>query len=717
MIKRIELNNFKQHGSRVFEFTEGLNLITGPNYSGKTTILYAILYALGGATHVPGTNIQKMGTNTGLSVVMEFSAGEDDYKVVRRKSGAYLYRGEEVLASGTTAVNERVEEILGMGMKRFRQLKYAEQKKAHALLTTGAAELHQILDDLHGVGQVNDALERLKDIISAAAGALEVLKHEEPAPLEADVARVEEEISGRKILLAVEEATQSGLQTEVDALAETVTGLEAGEREFNRVEALRNRLYAAADPLEERARGLQEKITMTDEQLADLGDNIKTMTDELARLIVVKGEITAAVKRRDELQVKLEKTEKALASAKASVSAVQAEMGNFPLRLQELTSEAEKLEAREHSANFERETALGEMVRLRAAADAAECPTCGRAYEGCAPVSEEEIDVHRVRAAAMQEEIDRVKAARKEVQARLVRLRSDKADLDRSYDREIELAGTVRELATELDGLRDITSGTAPNVAAYSDQLNKLKDTFTDQWRYRNEFEEAMQKLARARQAIKDAPPLPVYHREALTQARAALREAEEALNAAVGRAGFVKHEIATLGLSLKYLRERLAAVIRGNAEYRAKASRHANAKALQKYLKDNRDRYASEIWEFFLATASEFVSNCTSGSLSGIRRNDAGQFTYLKDGYEMGLKDASGAQEAIMGLGVQFALADSAMCPLDTLLVDEPTADMDPEHSMATTAMLASRGRQVIAISHREMDSSLCSNMITLAG
>ena len=67
------------------------------------------------------------------------------------------------------------------------------------------------------------------------------------------------------------------------------------------------------------------------------------------------------------------------------------------------------------------------------------------------------------------------------------------------------------------------------------------------------------------------------------------------------------------------------------------------------------------------------------------------------------------------MGLAVQFALATSAPCPLDIIIVDEPTADMDPERSLATTMMLSTAGRQVIMISHSQMDNSICENTIAL--
>ena len=55
MLLSLSLRNFKKHESLDVDFTAGLNGIYGSNYKGKTTILYGILFALGGASQVPGT--------------------------------------------------------------------------------------------------------------------------------------------------------------------------------------------------------------------------------------------------------------------------------------------------------------------------------------------------------------------------------------------------------------------------------------------------------------------------------------------------------------------------------------------------------------------------------------------------------------------------------------------------------------------------------------
>ena len=65
MLERLELNNFKKHEHLVLDFTAGLNGVTGPNYRGKTTVLYGILYCLGGARLVPGSRLQTRAPTAG----------------------------------------------------------------------------------------------------------------------------------------------------------------------------------------------------------------------------------------------------------------------------------------------------------------------------------------------------------------------------------------------------------------------------------------------------------------------------------------------------------------------------------------------------------------------------------------------------------------------------------------------------------------------------
>ena len=48
MIDNIRLQNFRSYGDDTFEFGAGVNIIVGPNASGKTNLLESILAEVGG---------------------------------------------------------------------------------------------------------------------------------------------------------------------------------------------------------------------------------------------------------------------------------------------------------------------------------------------------------------------------------------------------------------------------------------------------------------------------------------------------------------------------------------------------------------------------------------------------------------------------------------------------------------------------------------------
>jgi len=121
------------------------------------------------------------------------------------------------------------------------------------------------------------------------------------------------------------------------------------------------------------------------------------------------------------------------------------------------------------------------------------------------------------------------------------------------------------------------------------------------------------------------------------------------------------------------------------------------------------------EVWATLMADASQLVSQATAGALGSMERTEDGQFSYQEGEHSYAVSEASGAQQAIMGLAVQTALAKVLPPVFDVLLVDEPSADMDDEHSMTLSMLLPSRAAQVICVSHARMDSSTCANVIDL--
>ena len=146
MLTKLTLENFKKHMGLVVDLTNGLNLITGKNYTGKSTLLQAIRYSFEGATAIPGGKATStLHGEKNHKVELCFQVNDHDYVVTRTLTKATLTRDGEVIAKSASAVTTHLAELLGMSGQRFGQLRYAQQKKTDALLTLGATELHKIV--------------------------------------------------------------------------------------------------------------------------------------------------------------------------------------------------------------------------------------------------------------------------------------------------------------------------------------------------------------------------------------------------------------------------------------------------------------------------------------------------------------------------------------------------------------------------------------------
>ena len=155
-------------------------------------------------------------------------------------------------------------------------------------------------------------------------------------------------------------------------------------------------------------------------------------------------------------------------------------------------------------------------------------------------------------------------------------------------------------------------------------------------------------------------------------------------------------------------------------AEQRAESAKKAAAElglvqALAKFLRKNRDRYQAAIWEQLLSYANAFIAEATSGTISRLSRSDDGTFVYHEDGFEMGVADASGMQEAILGTALKLSLGAALGVPAGVMIFDEVTAAGEESVALAVTGLLARQSSQVILISHREADSAVADHVIRL--
>lgn len=734
MLERLELNYFKKHEHLVVDFTAGLNGIVGPNWRGKTTVLYGILFCLGGARFVPGKRLQTRGTNSGFRQVLWFSIpGLGRYRIERTKSGAALTELcedgiEQPVATGTRPVNQAVARLVGMPLKRFVQIKYAKQRAASALLQFGSTELFKIITELTGLERVSLVLDRvgaqlktwrqvldeapLTDLSEQQTQLLAWVDDE--TELQTEITEIELEIETLQVLRESTAITERRLGEAQTAVYSAETSLRHADREFELAqdalgEAERRLAEFRGAPIAEAELGRMEGAARA------LDARLQGARQAFARLAQVKDEVGPAQAQYQVAQRKIDPLRQAEADAGKEAEQY------------DLEALREALAADKAAVGVQSE----KLQQLIEDGRSGVCQGCQRPYDVFDPASHaEHVEQQQATVRLLQDKVgvndallqrgERAVRVRKEAESTLQRAESALAGQLATCNRlmaqlaeaeqavlDLEQPDTLKAQLEELqqtitrgrhDGQRQATLADAvENAQGYLRQRDKEKRLAVSALQQiREEHQVEALNLGAALQEARD---------KALRE-DAELRRRRESLNNQRGRAQSLAEQRARLERSIEAAAER-------NRRHEGATAHVGLLLELQEHIRGNRDRYSKQVWDVFMASASLFASTTTGGVVESLTRGEDGAFTFIEDGYEMDQAEASGAQLAIIGTAVQMALADAAQSPLNIVLMDEPTADMDPECALAFSTLLASSGKQVLMVTHREFDGSVFDNTI----
>lgn len=481
-LNALKLTNFRQHPNTEITFSDGLTGIMGPNGAGKTTILEAVAYALYGVTAIRGTkeSLKYIGAapRAPVSVELDFELAAHRYRVVRSLTSADLYLdgSEAPIASTTTAVNNLLQQRLGMNCGEFFHTYFTGQKELTVMAAMTPLQRGQFLSRVLGYERLRVAQDRARE-------------HRRG---------VEREITGLKSAMPDVEAVTRALTEARERFAESEKNAKQARKrqELSRADAAAiEPRWAAAQQQREQARQIAAEISLAEQTESSVARDAERIAGQLKEIETARLEmkaLQAAIEPLDALKAERDILDtlyredgrrKTLVETEASLGE---ELEGLRKKLQTMAKSAAsesdtavalerkrrelevvhgQLEARRTEWIRDRQQAETKLDELRkqyvdlqkerdrivALGETGECPTCsrplGESMHTVVDHLEEQLEAVKVDGAYFSKRFDQLSDAPKEIETMEEKRRAVNEEVTALERSVVKIQESVRELA------------------------------------------------------------------------------------------------------------------------------------------------------------------------------------------------------------------------------------------------------------------------------
>ena len=385
-LEKILLKSFGCFSRRDFELSEGINLIFGPNFSGKSTLVNAIFFALTGKPIVPRVAIGALtqgGINSGTAGVAFRNHGKS-FQLFRSTQGEVELRcregdGWNKIFTGKRAADEDLRKLFDLTYDHLAASTFLREGEIFEFLGRQPSHRREILYVLLGIDRLIEVRERFLEVRRIAKREETRLQEhqrrlqlatvkthrEELERIQEQAAGLEKELellssynttSGNEVLIFELAEERSRLETQMNALAgerastlggfndiahirQTIEKVETAINDTQKVEAQREKLIQEIGSLRNQTKLLAETCQTLSQLLGSTQGNCPTCHQPVHQKIL-EGII-------EEKQAEKDKSEECLAAKQKQLDINSVDLSTLRelnQRHQELQSRVQALE-------------------------------------------------------------------------------------------------------------------------------------------------------------------------------------------------------------------------------------------------------------------------------------------------------------------------------------------------------------------------------------
>jgi exonuclease SbcC len=668
-IETVELENVRSHVKSKIQFQRGFNCLVGGVGCGKSSVLYAIDFALfGDPLGRSYEYIFREGADAS-KVTLQFVHSGKNYTLTRglRKHGKgigqdveqlKLYENDKLIAQvKSEAVAEQLKAITGLDKELFREIVWVRQEQLKELLDMTPRERQKQLDEMFGLSDYELAWANLQGVQKEYEGEKKAYErdpdivtmdklHNEYNKAVQEFANIEDQIEALKKKHVEAETAFNEATIHLQSL-ET---LRKQTEELMRKEA---QLKTSMENTEDNSAHLADEITHTNTSIDTFNEKLQTFENELkTHREKLRQTGLSPEQTPEELRKQLQALEQQLRSIGGEQEATRKEIREAQRKLSSLKTESK-------------------------------CPLCLQNL-----LEEYKTDL-----------LDRLNQANSEGEQKLTALQKNIVELEELRNLVSNTALSLQTLTSKMEDLRS-------RVAEERQELDKLS----------NDFEEKQQLEKTLREQLNS------IRKEIVKFDLTQLENARRLRDQTFTEYSEIKNELKATETRRKDLASRMEDLQQRLDNAQQKLERKQRIERLLEIVTGMRDAYRSiqprmrsEFVTFLQRMIQQFLDNLTGGvgpALIVKIDESYSPIVQSEEGFEREVTNLSGGERTLLAFAYRLGLGQLIMQSrtghgLYTLLLDEPTESLGREDgSIDRLAEAISRLKaieQIIAVTHSE--------------